>query len=142
MTNKEKGDAFTKKIHEYLRANGNDLKPEYVVQVGLSFQHKKKHAFDLGNSTQLIECKYFNWTENNNNPSGKIATLNEAMLYFIAAPAGFRKRIFVKRTDKKGKRKPETLAEYYTRLYRHFIPDDVEFWEFDEVAQSAKRIFK
>ncbi len=141
MTNREKGDSFTEKVHEYLRASGNDLQREYVVQVGLSFRRGKKHAFDLGNSSQLVECKYFNWTAGNNNPSGKIATLNEAMLYFLAAPAGFRKQIFVRRTDKKGKRRPETLGEYYTRLYRHFIPDDVGFWEFDDVALSAKRIF-
>ena len=141
MSNKEKGNAFTEKVHKYLRARGNNLQTEYTVEVGLSSRHKKKHAFDLGNSKQLIECKCFNWTEGNNNPSGKIATLNEAMFYFFTAPAGFRKRIFVVRTDKKGKLRPETLAEYYIRLYRHFIPDDVEFWEFDDVAQSAKRIF-
>ncbi len=140
MSNREKGDAFTQKVHEYLKASGAELQREYRVDVGLSSRPKKKHAFDLGNAKQLIECKYFDWTEGDNNPSGKIATLNEAMLCFASAPAGFQKQIFVKRTGEKGKRLPETLAEYYVRLHGHFIPDDVEFWEFDEAARTAKRM--
>jgi hypothetical protein len=141
MNNREKGEAFAQKVHEYLQASGLDLQREYVVDVGLSSRHKKKHAFDLGNSKQLIECKYFDWTVGDNNPSGKIATLNEAMVYFFTASSGFQKRIFVKRTGKKGKRQPETLAEYYIRLHRHFIPDDVELWEFDDETRTAKRLF-
>lgn len=140
MNNKEKGDAFTEKVYEYLKMSGNDLQREYVVEVGLSSRHKKRHAFDLGNPRLLVECKYLNWTEGGNSPSAKFATLNEAMLYFFTAPPGFEKRIYMRRTDKLGTRPSETLAERYTRLYRHFIPDDVEVWEFDDGAHAVKKM--
>jgi len=138
MTNKEKGDAFTRKVHEYLKEQGLNLQSEYPVNVGLGSKHKKEHAFDLGNAKMLVECKYYDWTEGDNNPSAKISTLNEAMLYLYTAPAGVEKRVFIRRTTTKGKRQ-ETLAEYYIRLHKHFIPDDVEVWEFDDVEQTAMK---
>lgn len=81
MSNKEKNDAFTQKVAEYLKNQGVTLTSEYRVDVGLSSKNKKQHAFDLGNSEVLIECKYYDWTEGDNNPNAKISTLNEAMLY-------------------------------------------------------------
>ena len=33
-----------------------------------------------------------------------------------------------------------TLGEYYIRMNDHLIPDDVEFWEFDEAADTADRL--
>ncbi len=83
MINKEKGDVFTQKVAEYFKNQGVQLTYEYRVDVGLSSKYKKQHAFDLGNSEVLIECKYYDWTESNNNPSAKISTLNEAMLYLL-----------------------------------------------------------
>ena len=139
MSNKEKGDAFTQKVAEYLKNQGVKLTSEYRVDVGLNSKYKKQHAFDLGNSEVLIECKYYDWTESDNNPSAKISTLNEAMLYLYTAPTCFKKKVFVKQTSKKGKRQPETLVEYYARLYKHFIPDDVEVWEFNDETQNAEK---
>ena len=52
------------------------------------------------------------------------------MYYFLVAPPGFRKILFVLKDL--GDRRQETLAEYYIRTYRHLIPRDVEIWEFDE----------
>ena len=52
------------------------------------------------------------------------------MYYFLVAPPGFRKILFVLRDM--SERRQETLAEYYIRTYRHLIPGDVEIWEFDE----------
>lgn len=127
-------------MSEYLKNQGRDLTPEYRVEVGLSSKYKKQHAFDLGNSEVLIECKYYDWTESDNNPSAKISTLNEAMLYLYTAPTRFNKKmLFIKQTSKKGRRHPETLAEYYVRLYKHFIPDDVEVWEYNDETQKAEK---
>jgi len=139
MSNKEKGDAFTQKVAQYFKNQGIQLISEYRVDVGLSSKYKKQHAFDLGNSEMLIECKYYDWTESDNNPSAKISTLNEVMLYLYTAPARFKKKVFVKQTSQKGKRHYETLVEYYIRLYKHFIPDDVEVWEFNDDTQKAEK---
>jgi hypothetical protein len=57
MSNKEEGDAFTQKVAEYLKNQGLNLISEYRVDVGLSSKYKKQHAFNLGNSEVLIECK-------------------------------------------------------------------------------------
>lgn len=139
-SNKAKGDAFTQRVHDYLKRNKIDLVREFKVDVGLSSIHKKKHAFDLGSKDRLVECKYYDWTDGDNNPSAKIATLNEAMLFLYTSPSGVIKQVFVRKTGKKGKRKPETFAEYYVRLYKHCIPDDVEFWEFDETNSTAQKM--
>ena len=140
MSNRERGELFAKRVGEYLARLGHKLRPEYSVDVGLNSGIKKSHAFDFGNEQFLIECKFYNWTAGGNNPSGKIATLNEAMVYFHATPASYTKKLFVSRTDKKGVRRPETLAEYYVRLNGHFIPDGVEVWEFDERVNEARKL--
>lgn len=139
MTNKEKGDAFRQKVAEYLANQGMNLSSEYRVDVGLSSKYRKQHPFDLGNSEVLIECKYYDWTEGDNNPSAKLSTLNEAMLYLYTAPTRFKKKVFVKQTLQKGKRQRETLVQYYVRQYKHFIPDDVEVWEFNDETQKAEK---
>jgi hypothetical protein len=60
---------------------------------------------------------------------------NEAMYYFALAPEDYRKILFVLRdySEKRG----ETLAEYYIRTYDHLVPDQVEFWEYDEDIGEA-----
>ncbi|MEY8198885.1 MAG: hypothetical protein RPS47_06560 [Colwellia sp.] len=96
------------------------------------------HCFDHGNENILVECKSYNWTSGGNNPSAKISTLNEAMVYFHATPNGYTKKLFIAKTAKKGVRRSETLAEYYVRLNGHFIPDNVEIWEFDSDTSEAR----
>lgn len=140
MSNRKKGDIFSKKVGKYLEMRGFDLESEYVVQVGLNSRIKKPHKFDHGSRSVLVECKYYNWTEGGKNPSGKIATLNEAMVYFHATPQGYIKKMFISKTNKKGVRRPETLAEHYVRLHGHFIPDEVEIWEFDLSSEEARQI--
>jgi hypothetical protein len=141
MSNREKGDRFSKIVGEYLKYQGFDLQPEFIVHVGLNSRTKKPHAFDHGNNSMLIECKYYGWTKGGNNPSGKIATINEAMVYFHATPDSYSKKLFISKTSKKGIRRPETLAEYYVRLHGHFIPDNVEIWEFDSTTNEARKLF-
>ena len=111
---------------------GLDLERNFKVPVGLNGT-SKLHAFDLGSEEQkvLVECKSHKWTAPNDNvPSAKLTVWNEAMYYFLVAPPGLRKILFVLRDMSEWRQ--ETLAEYYIRTYRHLIPEDVEIWEFDE----------
>ena len=140
MSNKERGDRFAKRVGEYLAKQGYSLEPEYTVDVGLNSLRKKPHRFDFGNESVLVECKFYDWTSGGNNPSAKISTLNEAMMYLFCAPSSYQKMVFVSETDKKGVRNPETFAEYYVRLHGHFIPDDVEFYELNGETLEARKI--
>ena len=141
MSNRELGEQFARKVGEYLAREGYIVRPEYAVEVGLSSRHKKIHCFDLGNESLLVECKCYDWTEGGNNPSAKISTLNEAMMHFHSAPTAYRKLLFILKTRKNGKKRPETVAEHYVRLNKHLIPDDVEVWEFDEASLCGSRLF-
>ena len=60
------------------------------------------------------------------------------MYYFHTAPEGYRKILFVLRDLRRGT--GESLCSYYMRTYSHLIPDDVEFWEYDEPTLSAQRV--
>lgn len=124
----------------FLAGRGHDVTPEYELPVGLNRSRQKVHRFDFGNDSLIVECKHYEWTAGGNNPSAKIATLNEAMMYFHSAPGSYRKMVFVAKTDKKGVRNPETFAEYYIRLHGHFVPDEVEFFEFDTMTREARQI--
>jgi hypothetical protein len=140
MSNQERGNQFAKLVGQYLALEGHKLKPEYSIDVGLNIRRKKAHRFDFGNETLLVECKFYDWTKTGNSPSGKIATLNEAMMYFHSASPQYRKMVFIPTTRKNGVRNPETFAEYYVRLHGHFIPDDVEVWELNVEQLSAQKI--
>ena len=140
MSNREKGEAFARIVGEFLRQEGLILEAEYPLEVGLNSTRKKPHRFDFGNDRVIVECKNYDWTKGNHNPSAKISTLNEAMMYLHSAPSSLRKMVFVSATGKKGVRIPETFAEYYIRLHGHFVPDDVEFFEFDAESLEARKI--
>ena len=140
MSNRKKGDQFAQRIGEYLAREGFLVNAEYPMEVGLNSRQKKTHRFDHGSEALLVECKCYDWTSGGNNPSAKISTLNEAMMYMYVARKSCRKMVFVSETGKKGVQNPETFAEYYVRLNGHFIPDDVEIWEFNSDELKAKRI--
>ena len=114
---------------------GMRLQRNYRVRVGLA--KKKERKFDLGSNDPrvLVECKSHKWTGGGNVPSAKITVWNEAMYYFLLAPPGFRKVLFVLRDF--SERRGESLAEYYVRHHSHLIPDDVEIWEYDEANMTA-----
>ncbi|MCY3800087.1 MAG: hypothetical protein OXG46_00750 [Chloroflexi bacterium] len=139
--NKEKGNSFTRRVQDHLARIGLSVQPEYAVEVSVNGRHKKMHKFDFGNDSLLVECKAYDWTAGGNYPSAKISTINEAMLYFVAAPKSYRKMIFISATEKKGVRNPETLPEHYVRRYGHFIPGDVEVYELDAEDLSSKRVW-
>jgi hypothetical protein len=135
ISNAHAGSEFERTAARKLAEHGLSVIPNVAVAIGIG-THKKNHRFDLGGDDPavIVECKSHTWTSGGNMPSAKITVWNEAMYYFSLAPDPFRKIFFVL----KDVRRKESLAEYYVRLYRHLIPDDVEVWEYcsasDEVS--------
>ena len=136
VSNFQRGDAFEAAAREYFHRQGTGLQRNYQVPVG--FSSKKLRRFDLGSDDPpvLVECKSHTWTAPGNVPSAKLASWNEAMFYFVVAPDGYRKILFVLRDF--NDRRNETLAEYYVRTYAHLIPDDVEVLEYDGRGPANK----
>ncbi len=139
--NPARGRAFEQRVGQYLTREGYDVNPDYEVEVTVNGRLNKAHRFDWGSGDLLVECKAYSWTEGGNSPSAKFATANEAMLYFVATPASYKKMLFMPKTEKVGKLRPETLIEHYVRRYGHFIPDGVEIYELDESDLSATRVW-
>lgn len=138
-SNAHAGRDFEHAALDFFNSEGLPLKFDIKIPVGIA-STKKPHSFDLGclDKKVIVECKSHKWTSGGNVPSAKLTVWNEAMYYFFAAPKGYRKIMFVLRdfSEKRG----ETLAEYYLRTYRHLIPNDVEFWEYDEASSTAAKI--
>ena len=118
-----------------------EVNPEFEVLISINGRAKKPHKFDWGNDKLLVECKRYTWTSGGNSPSAKFATANEAMLYFIAAPQSCSKMLFMSETERLGKRNPRTLAQSYVERYGHFIPNDVEVYEFSERTLGVRRVW-
>ena len=133
------GKMFEIAARSFFDSIGLDLDHNVKIPVGIE-SITKAHAFDLGCIKQkvIVESKSHRWTKGGNILSAKLTIWNEAMYYFVATQGDYRKIMFVLRdySSKRG----ETLAEYYIRTYRHFIPNDVEIWEFDEDSKSAVRL--
>jgi hypothetical protein len=125
------GDSFEKTALLFFENQGLHLSRNFSLNIGVS-NKMKEHCFDLGSDSSkiIVECKSHRWTAGDKVPSAKMATWNEAMLYFLLVPEDFRK-IFFTLHDKR-KTTQETLVTYYKRTYFHLIPEDVEFFEFDE----------
>ena len=138
-SNAQVGREFELRAQSFFATQGIQLKLNHKVVVGVESQKKKLHAFDLGCDDKkiLVECKSHRWTTGNNVPSAKMTVWNEAMYYFYTAPHDYRKIMFVlHHCNGQGK----SLASYYLDTYRHLIPSDVEFWEYDEQKMTAARI--
>ena len=139
--NPARGRAFEQRVGQHLKREGYDVTPDYEVEVSVNGRLKKPHKFDWGSNALLVECKAYGWTAGGNNPSAKLATTNEAMLYFVGTPASYKKMLFMPKTEKNRKRVSETLVEHYVRRYGHFIPDGVEIYELNECDLSATRVW-
>jgi hypothetical protein len=68
------------------------------------------------------------WTDGNNVPRAKMATLNEAVLYISNLPEDIRKILALKKDVRTSN--SETLASYYCRIYGHLL-EDISIWEID-----------
>jgi len=140
LSNVARGEAFATAVGKYLQGLGLVLTREYPAKVGIGSKATKNHRFDFGSSEVLVECKCYTWREGGGNPSAKVSTLNEAMMYFHSTPGSFRKMLFLPKTPKNGVRSPETLVEYYVRQHGHFIPASVEVWEMDVQTNTARKL--
>lgn len=136
MSNAHVGREFESAAVAALASAGISVSRDFTVEVGVGAS-KKLHKFDLGSELPpvLVECKSHRWTSGDNTPSAKMTVWNEAMYYFHCAPGHYRKILFVLRDERKTTR--ETLAAYYIRTYGHFIPADVEIWEYDEPSKRV-----
>lgn len=119
---------FEQKAKEFFLNKGIALTGPFQIAIGFNTK-QKIHKFDLGSEEPktLVECKEHTWTKEGNTPSAKLSVWNEAMLYFVLAPATYRKILFVKRSMVNG----QSLAQYYIKSFGHLIPPGVEIWEFD-----------
>jgi hypothetical protein len=99
----------------------------------------KEHKFDLASEDGRFvgECKNFSWTDGGNIPSGKIAKLNEAVLFLSFLPPANRRFIAMRR-DVRPMHK-ESLAEYYHRINAHLLRG-IEIVEVDLNAGTARKI--
>lgn len=140
-SNAQAGDDFEKAAASYFDGLGISVTRNYKVKIGAAERMKDKR-FDLGAAEPpiIVECKSHRWTKGKkqNSPSAKMAVWNEAMFYFTLVRANTRKVLFVLRhiNPKSG----ELLADYYLRRFGHLVPEDVEIWEFDEVAGKHRVI--
>ena len=131
ISNAHVGADFEKAALLFFGKQGKQLTRNFPLEIGVH-DKKKIHRFDLGSANLkiIIECKSHKWTAGGKVPSAKMATWNEAMLYFHLAPKDFTK-IFFTLHDKR-QTNGESLVAYYKRTYAHIIPKDVEFLEYDE----------
>ena len=137
-SNTQVGRAFERNAYAFLSKQGMQLRRGLSVEIGIN--GRKPHNFDLGDLEKkvIVECKAHTWTEGGNVPSAKMTAWNQAMFFFHAAPANYRKILFVLRDF--SQMRQETLGQYYIRTNPHLIPKDVEVWEFDEKNGNAERI--
>lgn len=113
---------------------------EFIAEREISIGNPPKvHKFDLvsNDKSVVVECKCYSWTEGQNNPSAKMATLNEAVLYFKLMPDFWKKVIVMKKSvhPKRG----ETLAEYYLRTY-NFVLEGITLFEIDIDTKTIRVI--
>jgi hypothetical protein len=134
ISNAHAGREFEDVAQRYFaEQHGYTLTPNFAIELGVAGAAKpKSHRFDLGCNDKniLVECKSHNWTETGNMPSAKLTVWNEAMFYFLLAPAGFKKYMFVLKS-KHPKQGNKTLAEYYVEKHGHLVPPDVTIIEYD-----------
>ena len=135
-SNKTKGDAFRDFAKPILEKElKTKLEPEQKIDIG---NPMKEHAFDLASQDRsiVIECKRYTWRESGEKPNGKIATLNEAVLYFSFLDYNVQKILCL--MESKCPERKETLAEYYVNNYGHLLRDVIVY----EIAKdgSLKRL--
>ena len=135
--NPAKGRSFQNAACEILSIH---FKTEFVCDHPLPIGHPPKiHEFDLASPDLKFvgECKNYSWTRTGNIPSAKMAFLNEALLYLSHLPTQTTRFIAMRR-DSHAKRS-ESLADYYSRTYRHFL-SDIQLLEIDVETRQVRRV--
>lgn len=139
ISNAHVGKDFVDVAKAFFSSKGIALECNVSISIGIG-KSRKKHAYDLGSHNEkiIVECKSHKWTEGDNIPSAKMTVWTQEMYYFYLAPKEYRK-IFFMLKDYSASRE-ESLGQYYLRTNSHLIPQGVEFWEYDERSQTAKKI--
>ncbi|MFH1045519.1 MAG: hypothetical protein V1727_00960 [Candidatus Omnitrophota bacterium] len=139
ISNAHVGKDFVDLVKAFFSSKGIILDNDVAISIGVGGR-RKKHVYDLGNLDNkiIVECKSHKWTESDKVPSAKMTVWTQEMFYFHLTPKGYRKIFFILK-DYSVSRK-ETLGKYYLRINSHLIPQGVEFWEYDEKAQTAQKI--
>ena len=139
ISNAHVGKDFVDLVKVFFSSKGIALDNDIAISIGVG-ERRKEHVYDLGNLDNkiIVECKSHKWTESDKVPSAKMTVWTQEMYYFHLAPKEYRKIFFILKDY--GSSKKETLGQYYLRINPHLIPHDVEFWEYDEKAQTAEKI--
>src|SRR5213083_1323288 len=135
--NPAKGRSFQNAAREIL---SEYFKTELLCDHALPIGNPPKiHQFDLASLDLKFvgECKNYSWTRTGNIPSAKMAFLNEALLYLSHLPAQTTRFIAMRR-DSHAKR-TESLADYYSRTYRHFL-SEIQLLEIDLESRKVRRV--
>ena len=118
ISNTERGKAFQVRCRDALRqALRRDIDLEVPIEIGGG----KHHSFDLATRERDIvaECKAFKFTATGKNPSAKITTLREAVMYLCSLPGNVTRVLIVKHDPHPTR--GETLGCYFVRLNRHLL---------------------
>lgn len=143
--NPARGKAFQATAGDLLSAHFNvPFQLEVTIPIG---SPAKAHKFDLVSDDRRYvgECKYYSFTVGGNNPSAKMAILNEAVLYLSLLPFPAERMLVMPKSIRAMKR--ETLAEYYFRTYQYllggvFIVEiDEQTGEITELGRSNSAAF-
>ena len=118
LSNAERGKAFQIHCRDALKLV---LSRDFDLEVSIEIGSGKSHSFDLATRERDIvaECKAFKFTATGNNPSAKITTLREAVMY-LNSIMGNVERVLIVKHDPHPKR-GETLGRYFVRLNTHFL---------------------
>lgn len=136
--NHKAGEDFQIDVKAYFeKAFGGTYNLEEEIPIGVTYNLKKGHKFDLVNSKKKIavECKRYTWTETGNVPSAKLGAINEAVFYLSILPAEYEKYVVLFKAS--NPQKKETLAEYYYRTNIHLL-GDVKVAEYEPSSKSFK----
>ena len=128
LSNTQRGKAFQIICGDALR---RALNRAFDLEVPIQVGGGKFHSFDLATKERDIvaECKAFKFTATGNNPSAKITTLREAVMY-LRSIQGSPSRLLIVKHDPHPKR-GETLGRYFVRLNNHLL-DQVDVLEMPE----------
>ena len=141
ISNKERGEAFEKRVQDYFAQKGIPLARHPKVKIGFSQGSCKEHEFDLGNENILVECKTSTWTESGNVPSAKITEWDAAMYYFVLAhEAGNKHQGYFAVSRDFSESRNMTLLDYYLLHNAACVPPYVTLIELGKAEKP--RVFK
>ncbi len=129
-TNPRRGRDFEERAVKALTKKfDTEFEMQYAIKIG---NPPTEHRFDLVSKDKkyIVECKCYSWqTKGGNIPSGRIAALNEALLYLSYAPRKTYRYIILPKSLHNTRE--ETFAQYYVRRFKHLF-DGVKVLEIDE----------